>query len=371
MAFDLSAIKDAYIKVGNTSVAKGKATDAQLKAAALANPGILAPGWQVSGGSIVRTPAPTAPPAVPTAPPANQPVGTVPAGTPAPVANNGGVGTVPAGTPAPVGSGGGYLKVRQKDGAGWKVVLIHRSKLTAEQIKLAMNNGLNGTPAGQKPTTDGGGSSTNPGTDAGGGATPGGGTGVVSAQPSVTAPVATGPVASWIPPRIGLGGLNADPLTGKIDWSKLIGQANEISAVDPTYYSALNANILGAMQAFAPMEGELQGLLAVDPTSGKTAYQRLFEAQMAKFKADSSKTFGTAAARGIGSSGMLNKNLANVSIEDANNKSGIENKYGNTRIADLLRQMTTVGDQQDLNFGTAYSDAVSRAYGGIPQIPKA
>ena len=52
MAFDRTAIKSPFIKVGASWVSRAAATDAQLKAAALANPSILADGWSVGGGDI-------------------------------------------------------------------------------------------------------------------------------------------------------------------------------------------------------------------------------------------------------------------------------------------------------------------------------
>lgn len=257
---------------------------------------------------------------------------------------------------------GGFLHVRQKQADDtWKVVLMNRSTLTPAQITAAMASGLNGPvkPAGAKP----GGAA--PGAGGGGGAPASGGD---TPAPGGEAGGIAKPGPSWIPPRIGLGGLNANPATGKIDWSELLRQAGGVSAADPQYAQELSNNIFAAMQSVAPFEGELQGLLTTDPTTGKTQYQRMFDAQLNKYRQNTSSAFGNAAARGIGSSGMVNATLADQTAEHETAQTDNENHYGNTRIADLLRSMTNTLSQQDTNMGTSYYGAVSRAYGGMPPV---
>lgn len=57
MKFNRSAIKSKYISLPNgTSVLASKATPAQLKAAAIAHPGILDPQFIINGGKIVKKP---------------------------------------------------------------------------------------------------------------------------------------------------------------------------------------------------------------------------------------------------------------------------------------------------------------------------
>jgi len=352
MAMDRSVTNAAYLNVTvngkPAKMAVAKMSDTQLKQALLMpeNKGSLAPGWVVSGGSIVKSAAPAAP----VAPPIRD--------TPQPtITPPGGPGTDKP--PIPADPVGGYLKVRQKQANGtWKVVLMHRSKLSPAQIDAAMKSGLNGPVPGA------------PSTPAPGGAQP--------AAPSTPAPSSSTPVAgttpaaaapSWIPPMVGLGGLNADPNTGKIDWSKIISAANEISAVDPQYAQDLSNNIWTAMQGVAPMQAEIQSLTTIDPTTGKTLYQSLFDNAQRKYKQDTSKTFGTTAARGIGSSGMVNSTLANQTAANATEVAGFGKQYGNQRISELLGQMTGQLAQQDTNFTSSYYGALSRAQQGIPNIP--
>lgn len=344
-------------------------SDDQLRAALLRpdNRGALADGWYADGGKLYKRAAAPVQEVVTTPKPGSTAPGPTPVSTPA--ASSGGVQRPLDGPPinqVPVGGYAGYLKVRQKQADGtWKVVYMHSSKLTEAQRKAAMANGLNGPVPGTTPKPGGG-------APAAGG---GGGTGVTDAAPAGDVPVATSPtsgggvIQSWIPPMVGLGGLNADPTTGKIDWSKIIGAANEISAVDPQYAQDLSNNIWSAMQGVAPMQSEIQSLTTIDPTTGKTLYQSLFDGAQRKYKQDTSRTFGTAAARGIGSSGMVNSTLANQTADNANQIAGFGKQYGNQRIADLLGQMTGQLAQQDTNFTSSYYAALSRAQQGIPNIP--
>lgn len=374
MAFDRSAIKDRYLTVVVNGqykpVAVANLSDAQIVSALRngRNGGALAAGWTINGsGQVVRASAAPAAPA-PAAPAPSTPAPAAPKPSTDPALTRPPVG-IPSATPTT-----GYLKVRQKQAdKSWKVVLVHRSKLTQAQINAAMKNGLNGPVNDHGPApTDGtkqtaGGSATGGGaaTDAGSGAAAGGGDAAAGANPAA----ATGTIASWIPPQIGLGGLNADPATGRLDWSKIIAAANEISAVDPLYAQDISDNIFQAMQSVAPLQAEIQSLTQINPTTGKTLYQQLFDSAQRQYKSNASRSFGTAAARGIGSSGMLNSNLANNTTDFNNATQQANAQYGNQRITDLLRGMTDQLQAQDTNFTSSYMGALSRAYGGIPQIP--
>lgn len=336
--FDRNAVAwDALNVIVNgkpTTMKVANMTDAQIRAALQlpSNAKALAPGWYVEGDKVFRrNDAPPAP-----ATPAPPPIGA-----------------------GPTPGDGGYLKVRQKQPDGsWKVVTIHRSRLSKEQLERVMRNGLNGGPASPAPGTTppaGGGGSTTPTT----GTAPGG-------TPPTTG---TPPAPSWIPPMVGLGGLNADPRTGKIDWSKLISTAQEISAVDPEYAQDLSNNIWQAMQGVAPMQAEIQSLTTVDPTTGKTLYQSLFDNAMTKFGQNTSSSLSNAAQRGILSSGMVNSTLSGQAAENQQQIAGYGKSHGNARIADLLRGMTEQLQQQDTNFTSSYYNALSRAHQRIPAIP--
>ncbi len=356
MAFDKSAIGWKSLNVTRNgkkqAMLVANMTDGEI-ASALAradNAGALAAGWMRNAqGQVVRQAAPPAP-STP-APPRHDPAEDVP----------------PAGGPPT----SGYLKVRQKQKDGsWKVVLVHRSKLTATQIAAALKNGFNGGGASTVATGAGTGTDGTPVVDPGAGG--GGGGAAPVGGGSGAAPVgggSGGAIASWIPPQIGLGGLNADPMTGRIDWSKLIAAANEISAVDLQYAQDIRGNLLQAMQSVMPMQSEIQSLTAINPSTGKTLYQQLFDTAQQQYKQNTSRTFGTAAARGIGSSGMVNSTLANQTVDLVNQQRQANSQYGNQRITDLLRGMTDQLQAQDTNFMGSYQSALSRAYGGIPQIP--
>lgn len=391
MAFDRSSIRPGITHLRVTqngkvvSLAISKMDDNLLRAALTRpdNASAIADGWYADGGNIYKRPAAAAPaPAQPApAPPASSGVGTVPAGTPAPVNVDKGKFDRTAIRP-----GVTHLKVIQNG----KVVTYAIDRMDDVLLKKALmrpDNAsalapgwvISGDKIVKQPGAGGGSSTGTPRPDThadpgGGGAGPGspaaGGGGGAAPTTTTPAPTTTGPKPpSWIPPMVGLGGLNADPLTGKIDWSKLIQAAHEISAVDPQYAQDISGNIFQTMQALAPMQSEIQSLTAIDPTSGKTMYQSLFENAMKKFKADTSKSFGTAAARGIGSSGMLNKTIADQSAGNAQTISGYGKTHGNARISDLLKSMTEQLGAQDTNFSGSYYSALSRAYGGIPQIP--
>ena len=367
MAFDRSAIKDQAIIVNGKAVKVANATDEQLRAAAVKDPSILAAGWYVDGGKLYKrsTPAPAAPaPAAPAAPstPAPDPRGpafNTPPTPPSPPDPRGpAFNTPPTGYTGPL-----YFKVRQKQADGsWKVVTLHYSKLTQEQRNAALKNGLNGPVPG---AGGGGGGSkpaapTTPGPAA---PTPG------APAPGTSAPAAGTPAPSWIPPQIGIGYLTTDPASGRIDWQKLLSAAHEVAAVDPQYAQDLSTNIFQTMQSVAPLQAEITSLTAVNPATGKTLYQSLFENADRQWRQANSKTFGTAAARGIGSSGMVNANLATNAIGKANAITDASGKYGDARIAELLRGMTDQLQAQDNNFSSSYYSALSRAKGNIPSIP--
>lgn len=397
MAFNRDAIKwsHLFIKQPNGSYVTRKIsglTDAQIKAALgdAKNANSLADGWvrNSSTGTVSRAPAAGIGPAPPasTPPPA-----------PAPTAPSGGIGPAPGpGTPAPVHGGPkgstidrsivkpyhSHLFIKQPNGS---YVTQRVESLSDAQLKAALADPKNvnaiapgwyidngrfhkaeGAVGGVHPNNL---TTAKPGGAAPGGAAPGG------AAPGGTAPGATTPggatpaAPSWIPPMIGTGGLNADPTSGRIDWSGLLGRIQGVSAVDPQYAQALSANIAQAMQAVALPQAEIQSLTTVDPTTGKTLYQTMFDQALRSHNQAASSSLGNAAARGIGSSGMANTTLANNATQFQTGVNDAQGKYGNKRIADLLKQMTSTLAEQDQNFLGSYYDALSRANQRIPGIP--
>lgn len=319
------------------------------------------------GNGVVRPvqtvkPPPPKTPAVPVPRPTSG-VSTVPAGTPAPVAApsraSSGVGTVPAGTPAPVAAPGstptsGFLKARQKQPNGtWKVVLVHRSTLSPAELKVVLANGLNGgTTSTPTPSTH-----ADPG---GGGAGPG------AAPPAAAPPVPAGP--TWQPPRIGLGGINVDPLTGKIDWSSIINAAGGVAATDATYAQELSSALAQIQGQVAVPQSEIAALTAVNPATGKTLYQTLIANAMQQSQRAASSAMGSAASRGIGSSGMVDTSLGQVAADDAARRQEIEQQAGAARIAALVNSITQAMQTGASTFDSAYYGALARAYGGLGTI---
>lgn len=424
MAFDKAAIKDKYIAIGGKSFAVAGLSDAAIKKAVLANPRLLKDDWMVSGTSVVRKPpapavarvpvgasppAPPAPPAppVPPAPPATgQASGGAPAnaGPAAPAATGRASGAAPTNAPT-----SGFNKAS----IAWTNLYVNGKaksveKMTDDEIRSALGpkgdprnknalapgwqvNGSGqvvkvgpGQTVNPNPTssTGGGGAAANPA----GGGNPAGNPAPATGGAAGTAPTPVTPVTpvvppvapvagtpppppSWIPPMVGLGGLNADPRTGKIDWSKLIAEAKGVSAVDPQYAQDLSNNIFSAMQAVAVPQSEIQSLTSIDPTTGKTLYQNLFANAERKYGSDKSNAYGSLAARGVQSSGVANTTQANLYSGVQQQKQEYDKNYGNTRITNLLRQMTDQLGAQDTNFAGSYYSAVSRAKERIPGIP--
>jgi hypothetical protein len=407
MAFDRTSLGWAALNVtvnGKPATMKvANMTDAQI-IAALARPdnaGALAAGWtRDAKGQIIKTPvaapprAPVVPPPVPAPVTAPPPASTPPptAVTPAP-----GVGAPPpAGTPAPTGTAGAFDRTAIRKGVTHLTTYRTIGGVTTPQtqaiagmtdaeLKAALRLPINRSVLAPGWTITGGNivrssptstTSTTPKPDTP--VTPSptqGGPGAVSPAPTNPGP-ATNPAVTatgapaWVPPMVGFGGLNADPVTGKIDWSKIIAQAKEISAVDPTYAQDLSNNMFSAMQAISLPQSEIQSLTTMDPTTGKTLYQSMFDSAMQKFGQNTSSAMGSAAARGIGSSGMVNSTIATNAADNAKQVADYGKTYGNQRISDLLKQMTGTLQTQDTNNLSSYYSALSRAQQGIPTIPK-
>lgn len=305
-----------------------------------------------------------------------------------PVVPRPGVGvTLATGPPRAAPATSEYLNVRQKQPDGtWKVVSMNRTKLSADQIRAAQASILNnregllpgavggsgvgmvrpGTPA---PLPAPGGLHPSVMTDP---RAPGGGIGAnpTGAAPTAAAPTVAAPGAapSWIPPMIGLGGLNADPLTGRIDWKSLIDRAGGVAAADPTYAADLSNAIMQSMQSVSAPQSEISALTTIDPTTGKTLYQTLAQNALQKYGQANSSSMGNAAARGIGSSGMMNQNLGQLAVGNQQQQADIYAQQGQGRIKALVDQITQQLGAQDQQFANAYYSSLARAQAGLPAI---
>lgn len=148
MAFDRSAIRNPYLTVGGRAVAVRTLTDAQLVAALRdpANQNVLAPGWVRNGaGQVMRDPR--AAPLPQQGSPNYQPPAPLPA-LPVPA------GHIPAtdGTSSPAPATSGYLRVYKNVGGRYRIVWMHRSRMTQQQLAAATASPLNrqggGAPGG-------------------------------------------------------------------------------------------------------------------------------------------------------------------------------------------------------------------------------
>lgn len=368
MEFDRSSVAAKYLNVtkgGKTVKMAVSAMDDALLKTALGrsdNANALASGWsRGSDGSVFKTPSAPAPA-----------LGTVAPGTPpptsyAPKPSTAGVGTVAPGTKPPTNPNqGGFLQVYQKQPNGkYAVVWMAKSAMSPAQLREALASPLN-RPGAPKPSTPA------PGGGGGGGGAPAGGapTQTPAADP---APAPAGPrIPSWIPNQIDLsgllGGMSTNPLSGRIDWSALIKATQGVSQADPQYAADLSAAILAAQQAIGGHEAEAMSLTAVNPVTGKTLAQSLMEQAARTYQQGTSSAMGSAAARGLSSSGMQDTTLGQLTAANTNERGQIESTYGNARLEQLRQAIIASLQGQNMNFTNAFAGANARAYAGIPAI---
>lgn len=385
MALDRSAIKNPYLTIGGKATSVAKLNDDQIRQAILGGQsGALSDGWEVRNGQIVRKGAgggpqpgvgggPAASSSSP-APAAGRPIsqvttaikaaakGAIRPAAAAVAPARPGVGRVAAGTPAPTYAPSSFHYVTRN---GQRVAVRYDRMTAAERARLPQLGGGGGGGGAAGGGGDSPSAPITPGPD------------VMAPEPEAPRPVI--PAPSWIGalfPTIGVGGVTTNPSGGATsfagpNFAQQLAEWGAASAVDPSYAAAYSGALSAAMGDVAPLQSEAQGLLAVDPTTGQTRYQSELGALNRVNQQNISSVYGSAAARGIEGSGMVDNNLAKNAAWYTPQTAQLSGTYGDARLAELSRQIARRILGLNMDLVGAYQTSSGQAYQNLPSLVEA
>jgi len=287
------------------------------------------------------------------------------------------LGSVAPGTPAPI-SKPASLKIGDTMSGGYTFAGYVQRNGKFVPLVRTKNGGTAIHPQYQKTNNISGGIGTvQPGAKKPVGATP---SPTAPVTPAPTTPVVTPPnitAPSWIGnlfPNIGSGGITTNPTGGGLSgawnpaWDSALAEWKNASSVDANYASAYSAALQQAMQDLTPLQSEVQSLLAVDPTTGRTRYQQELSNANSQRDSSVSSTYGNSAARGITRSGMMNQNLAGIANRYVPIVNDISQKYGDARLGSIGQAVAQRLTGLNMDLYNAYQQALANAYANVPQI---